>query len=155
MRAYLQAEKHDYFEDVKWVQCHGGPDNWVVVVETGTLGYYHDRTVNLDGEVDRMAFEYRRRNRISAYVIHRDAKYILSRDNLAHSADKPCFVANYELLVHDPVRKLAALGRRSETVNAVPAPYWPAPSERQLCLARFVTAPRTLPWQPVRAGRHR
>jgi len=46
-------------------------DQWVGAVQTGTLGYFHDRTINLDGKVNPAALrELQRTGDVRPYVVH-------------------------------------------------------------------------------------
>jgi hypothetical protein len=52
---YLRYEDrmyHQHFQVVDWVTENVPPETWVAAVQTGTLGYFHDRSVNLDGKVN-------------------------------------------------------------------------------------------------------
>ena len=107
---------------VDWVTANVPDDVWVGAVQTGTLGYYHDRTMNLDGKVDPFAFAARAQNRIHEYVVYRDVAYIVDWAGIAEWAERPEFAVNYDLIVNDPVRNLAVLRRRSPiSPNRVPS----------------------------------
>jgi hypothetical protein len=41
-----------HFQVVAWVQANVPEEEWVSAVQTGTLGFWHDRTINLDGKVN-------------------------------------------------------------------------------------------------------
>jgi hypothetical protein len=116
-RIYLQGTQHLHFQVVDWVTENVPQEVWVGAVQTGTLGFYHDRTVNLDGKVDPGAFAARKAGRIHEYVIEREVEYIADWNGVAAWAEWPEFAANYELLVDDPGRNLAVLRRRRPAVN--------------------------------------
>lgn len=113
LRIYRKGTEHLHFQVVDWVRDNVPPDAWVAAVQTGTLGYYHDRTINLDGKVDPHAFAARRQNRIPDYVVERNVEYIADWVGIASWADVPAFAANYELIEKDVPRNLAVLKRRS------------------------------------------
>ena len=46
-----------HFQVVDWVQENVPDEDWVSAVQTGTLGFWHDRTINLDGKVNPEALE--------------------------------------------------------------------------------------------------
>ncbi len=55
---------------VDWVDENVEPDVWVAAVNSGTLGYWHDRTINLDGKVNPFALEARLQpNGQEAYLV--------------------------------------------------------------------------------------
>ena len=41
-----------HFQVVNWVRENVPEEDWVAAVQTGTLGFWHDRTINLDGKVN-------------------------------------------------------------------------------------------------------
>lgn len=41
-----------HFQVVNWVRENVPQEDWVAAVQTGTLGFWHDRTINLDGKVN-------------------------------------------------------------------------------------------------------
>ena len=53
-RLYLRGTSHEHFQVIDWVEQNVPDDTWVAAVQSGTLGYYHDRTINLDGKVKRI-----------------------------------------------------------------------------------------------------
>ena len=112
LRIYARGKMHDHAQVVAWVANHVDERTWVAAVQTGTLGFYHDRTINLDGKVDPQAFGYRSGDRIYQYVIERNVQYIVDWSGIAQWAKRPEFAKNYELLFNDPAQNLAVLKRR-------------------------------------------
>jgi hypothetical protein len=51
-RLVRRADGNDYRQLVAWVDDHVPHDVWIGAPQSGTLGFFHDRTVNLDGKVD-------------------------------------------------------------------------------------------------------
>ncbi len=111
-RVYRNGEKHMHSQVVAWVDEHVPADVWVAATQTGTLGYYHDRTINLDGKVDPQSLDYRLRGRIVDYLDERNVAYIVDWAGHAAWADKPEFASRFELIVHDKQANLAVLRRR-------------------------------------------
>lgn len=120
VRTYQRGEQHLHAQVVDWVAKNVDDDVWVGAVQTGTLGYYHDRTINLDGKVDPFALAARQENRIYDYVIERSVEYIVDWEGIAQWAERPEFSVNYELQVHEPGRNLAVLRRRSSQASLAP-----------------------------------
>jgi hypothetical protein len=58
----------NYEEQYAWVREHVRPECVVAAYETGTLIYFRDRTVNLDGKVDHAALQARFDGRSPQYV---------------------------------------------------------------------------------------
>ena len=46
------VKEQGHFQVVDWVTANVAEDEWVGAVQTGTVGYWHDRTINLDGKVN-------------------------------------------------------------------------------------------------------
>ncbi len=114
-RIFRQGKTHLHFQTVDWVAENVQESTWVGAIQTGTLGYYHDRTVNLDGKVNPEAFAYRKEKRIGEYVLLQNVEYIVDWASIAKWADWPEFSENYELFVDDEhrgPRGLAVLKRK-------------------------------------------
>ena len=117
LRVYAHGESHMHEQVVDWVQENVEPDVWVAAVQTGTLGYYHDRTINLDGKVDPQALVARLKQRTVCYLLKRDVQYVVDWEGLAAWASLPDYGPYYELLVHEPERNLAVLRRRATPLS--------------------------------------
>ena len=118
MRLYKKGERHQHFQVVEWVQENVGESEWIGAVQTGTLGFFHDRTVNLDGKVNPEALEAALARRIPAYVLEKDLRYLADWKGLASwIEDYPEIRDNFDLVVHDAEQNLAVL-RRKDRVAA-------------------------------------
>ncbi|MEO1658418.1 MAG: hypothetical protein AAFR65_11910 [Pseudomonadota bacterium] len=58
-RYVLSPVSHDHRQVVRWVDQNVYDETWVAAVQTGTLGFWHDRTINLDGKVNPAALQAR------------------------------------------------------------------------------------------------
>jgi hypothetical protein len=112
-RIYRKGLRHDHFQVVDWVKKNVPPDAWVAAVQTGTLGFYHDRAINLDGKVNPDAYEARRNKAIWAYVERLPVAYIADWAGIAAWAEQPEFARNFELIVRDEAANLAVLRRHT------------------------------------------
>lgn len=112
VRIYAKGDEHLHFQVVNWVKANVPETTWVAATQTGTLGYYHDRTINLDGKVDPNALAARTEDRIPQYLIEKNVEYIADWVGHAEWAKLPAFAADFELIVRDPGRNLAVLRRR-------------------------------------------
>jgi hypothetical protein len=112
VRIYMRGTQHLHFHVVEWVQEHVPPEVWVAAVQTGTLGFFHDRTLNLDGKVNPEALRARKEGRIPAYVLEKDVQYLVDWAGLADWARLPDLEPRFELLLRDDVRNIAVLRRK-------------------------------------------
>lgn len=103
-----------HFQVVGWVEENVQDETWVGAVQTGTLGYWHDRTINLDGKVNPQALEARRQvGDVLRYVVEGPIEYIADWQGVSKWASwtKADFDKNFEVIVHDPKNNLAVLRR--------------------------------------------
>jgi hypothetical protein len=128
-RFFVRASVHDHGQVVEWVATHVTPDTWVGAPQSGTLGYFHDRTINLDGKVNPLALQARRQNRLFHYIVEdTPIEYIadwygLSRwvdrvDTVQEEGDPDLLKQRFEVFVRDPQRNLFVLRRRGSRLEA-------------------------------------
>lgn len=115
IRMYRNGKNHLHSQVVAWVDANVPENVYVGATQTGTLGYYHDRTINLDGKVNPIAFEYRKQHRIAEYARTTNVQYIVDWVGHAAWAKLPEFSPYYELIVEDHEKNLAVLRRRQES----------------------------------------
>jgi hypothetical protein len=58
-RFVVTPKAHDHIQVARWVEQNVSNDIWVGAVQTGTVGFWHDRTINLDGKVNPQALAAR------------------------------------------------------------------------------------------------
>lgn len=113
LRLYAKGERHQHFQVVEWIEANVRDSDWVGAVQTGTIGFFHDRTINLDGKVNPEALEAALQRRIPTYVLEKDIRYLADWQGIAGwIEDYPEIRDNFELVVHDTDRNLAVLRRR-------------------------------------------
>jgi hypothetical protein len=110
-RLHARGTKHQHDQVVKWVRENVAQDQWIAAIQSGTLGFFHDRALNLDGKVSPEALAARKADRIPAYVEETRADFLVDWAGIASWAKLPGF-SSYELLVNDPVANLGVLRRR-------------------------------------------
>lgn len=104
-----------HFHVVRWVEENVPEEAWVGAVQTGTLGYWHDRTINLDGKVNPEALAARRSDgHVLGYVASSEITYIADWHGVGAWADDPRdgFSESFERVVDRPGDNLAVLKRR-------------------------------------------
>ncbi|MDM8564690.1 hypothetical protein QUF74_03460 [Candidatus Halobeggiatoa sp. HSG11] len=119
MRNHLHRNSHQHFQVKEWVEQNIPAETWIAAVQTGTLGYFHDRTINLDGKVNPEALEARKQRQVFQYILDRKIEYLVDWVGLAEWVEKPhgkesVVLKNYfELLVKDSKQNLAVLRRKN------------------------------------------
>lgn len=113
---YAKGERHMHRQVVEWVQENAPSDAWVGAVQTGTLGYFHDRTINLDGKVNPDALRaILEEGHVFTYVAGSEIDYLADWYGLAGWArlsEGTAFGERFELVKSDRAANLAAFKRR-------------------------------------------
>ena len=102
---------------VDWVQKNVDERQWVGGVQTGTLGYFHDRTINLDGKVNPKALRARiESGGVFGYVLDETPiNYLVDWVGIAgwaSTTSAPQFGQAFEVVVDDKAANLGVLRRR-------------------------------------------
>lgn len=114
VRLYHLGSRHQHFQVVEWVQSHVDDQTWVGAIQSGTLGYFHDRTYNLDGKVSPEALRAKQQGRIPSYVIEKQIGHLVDWYGISEWAKThPEIKAHFRVEVADRDRNLAVLTRRS------------------------------------------
>lgn len=107
------ADGQGHFQVVDWIVGNVPEETWVGAVQTGTLGYWHDRTINLDGKVNPEALAVlRAEGHVLNYVRQSPIQYLADWEGIAAWVDRESFGEDFEVVVHDPAANLAVLKRR-------------------------------------------
>ena len=142
---YRHGTHHIHFQLHEWVQQNLGDETWVAAFQSGTLGFFHDRTVNLDGKVNRDALRATSKRELIRYLDRTPVRFLLDWYGLAKWNELDFVRERYELVVADPERNLAVFRRLT-------APPPDASPRTRVTGSEAVTALR--PRSPVpRAGR--
>jgi hypothetical protein len=112
LRAYSKGNRHQHMQVVSWVRENVPPTSWVAAPQTGTLGFFYDRALNLDGKVNPEALAWRQENKTLEYAVFKKVDYIADWASLAHWALEPALAPHYDLLVHDEALDLMVLRRK-------------------------------------------
>ena len=109
-----------HFQVVDWVQENVPEDIWVGAVQTGTLGYWRDRTINLDGKVNPSALRaLQTEGNVLNYVLGTDIQYVADWSSITdwveaeYNRDRP-FASVFEIVVKDDPANLGVLKRRTD-----------------------------------------
>ena len=117
------GQSNGHRQVVDWAQKNVDERQWVGAIQTGTLGYFHDRTINLDGKVNPRALRARiERGGVLSYVQDETPiNYLVDWVGIAgwsSMASEPRFGQAFEVVVNDKAANLGVLRRRVP----VPAP---------------------------------
>jgi hypothetical protein len=108
---------HDqgHFQVVDWVQENVPDEDWVSAVQTGTLGFWHDRTINLDGKVNPQALQaLLTEGHFYTYVVSNpQIRWLADWYGMAafDTEERAGFGDLFEVVVADEARNLAVLRR--------------------------------------------
>lgn len=106
---------HEHFQVVDWVNENVPEEVWAGAVQTGTLGFWHDRTINLDGKVNPTALAIlREKGDVLDYVVDTDIQYLADWVGIADWVNRgnQNFTNSFEVVVEDPASNLGVLRRR-------------------------------------------
>lgn len=115
----LLPHGHDqgHFQVVHWVQDNVPAETWVGAVQTGTLGYWHDRTINLDGKVNPQALHaLQNRGHVLDYVVQSEIDVIADWSGIAGwpQHEDSDFAQYFEVIVDDKDSNLGVLRRKPD-----------------------------------------
>jgi hypothetical protein len=102
-----------------WVTQNVEPQTWVAAVQTGTLGYWHDRTINLDGKVNLEALAARQEfGHVLDYASASQIDYIVDWAGVGNWIKRPGpFSESFELVVQDADANLSVMRRKDPRAN--------------------------------------
>jgi hypothetical protein len=112
LRDYRAGLNNGHRQVVDWAASNVGAEEWVGAFQSGTLGFFHDRTLNLDGKVDPEALAWRRRDRLAAYIASKPIVYVADWEPIASWRSQPVIERSFELIIDDPRNNLAVWKRR-------------------------------------------
>ena len=124
-RFYRKGDDHMHFQVVAWVQKNVPDSTWIGAVQTGTLGFFHDRTINLDGKVNPEAMRARDADKVLDYVVDHEfgperarIEYLTDWVGIADWKNREPVASHFELFVKDDRLNVAVLRRRKDGPTA-------------------------------------
>lgn len=130
IRLFKEGVPHGHIQVINWVDQHVPEEVWVAAIQTGTLGYFHDKTYNLDGKVNPEALKAKHgeaycpdpsqsgtnkqqpRNCLMYYIVQSDIQYLADWNGMAGWKELPPLTQFFDLVVDDPKRNLAVFKRK-------------------------------------------
>jgi len=120
---YRNGLHHEHFQVVDWVKAHVPAQTWVGAIQTGTLGFFHDKTINLDGKVSPDALRAKlNEGDAIPYILRSEIKYLVDWHGIAEwiRIERGGFNQKFELVLADQRTNLAVL-RRIDGDTAAPS----------------------------------
>jgi hypothetical protein len=117
-RAWRIGINNGHFQVVNWVQEHASEATWVGAVQTGTLGFFHERTRNLDGKVDPVSLGHLLNDTIPEYVADSNIEVLADWAGLSVWLKREPIATHFDLVVHDAERNLAVFVRKGHGLAA-------------------------------------
>jgi len=112
---FANGRSHLHKQVVQWVVKNVPDRQWVGAVQTGTLGYFHDRTINLDGKVNPDALRAKLKDgHVINYLLVSKIDYVVDWVGGAGWVDDgkyPEFSNQFEVAVRDKKLNLSVLRR--------------------------------------------
>ena len=123
-RAYLMTHQtggyHQYlggysrhFQLAEWVQQNVSTEVWVGSWQSGTVGYFHDRTINLDGKTNPEALAARKKRQLPEYMVEKGIQYFIDWASFAVWMEKPILKTHFDLIVKDRRKNLVVQQRKN------------------------------------------
>lgn len=119
-RLYQLGTEHEHFQVVRWVNENVPKSTWVGAIQTGTLGFFHDRTINLDGKVNPQALIALLKRQIPTYVVEAtfdeqggQIQYLADWLGIAGWMELEPIKSHFEVIVDDEAQNLAVLRRKT------------------------------------------
>lgn len=108
LRGYRKSHEQMHFQVVTWVAANVPDDVWVGAIQSGTVGFFHDRTINLDGKTNPNALKALGKG-MRAYILSTPIRYLADWNGIAgwHTWLEP----DFQVVVDDPVANLGVLKR--------------------------------------------
>jgi hypothetical protein len=116
------VKSQGHFQVVGWIDDNVTDETWVGAVQTGTLGYWHDRTINLDGKVNPEALAVlQEETHVLNYVLDSKIDYLadwhgISKWATTENRGITRFTETFEVLVDDEDVNLGILHRKTPDV---------------------------------------
>jgi hypothetical protein len=107
--ALKDANKHMHFQVVDWINNNVKDDVWVSAFQSGAVGYFHDKTINLDGKVNPDALQARKLNNLPGYIVNIKAEYMADWFDRKIFMKDSTISKNFEMIVCDSLKDLTVL----------------------------------------------
>jgi hypothetical protein len=117
-RHATRALPHMHSQVVAWADAHVPEDVWVGAIQTGTLGFFHDRTLNLDGKVDVAALHAALELRTPSYIAASKLDAVIDWYGNARWMAYPPVAKTFRVAEDDAEKNLTVLVRIGSSLDA-------------------------------------
>lgn len=113
---FKNGDNHMHKQVVDWALENVDRDTWVAAPQTGTLGFFHDRTINLDGKTNSDALKALLEDGHNlSYILDTPAiKYVIDWAGMCHwveTTHEPRFGQTFDVLIRDKEANLCVMKR--------------------------------------------
>jgi len=113
-RSFQRGTDNGHRGMVDFIRANATPETWVGSSQSGTLGFFHEKTHNLDGKVNPEALEAKLRREVPQYIV--DKKELIFVVDWMGLLDwwkaHPVLREEFDLVIQDPARNVAGMKRR-------------------------------------------
>ncbi len=119
LHLYSKGINNDLMPLATWIDRNVAAEQWVGAMQSGTIGYFHDRTVNLDGKVNPQALRALETGTLDSYVINarfgaskEPIQYIVEQAHLGHWAPRSSLAKFFAVAHYSESENIIVLKRR-------------------------------------------
>jgi hypothetical protein len=109
---YYEGNFHSHYHMVNWVEKNVNKEQWVGAFQSGTIGYFHDRTINLDGKVNPEALKALKEDKIYYYIADKKPDYLVNWQSTSMLIQFEPIKNNYNLIVNDTDNNISVFKRK-------------------------------------------
>jgi hypothetical protein len=110
--AYATGGTDRFFNAVRHLEALVSKEAWIGGFQTGIVGYFHDRTINLDGKVNADALRARLDERLSTYIVNSRIDYVFGWEGISGAIHTEIMAEHFEPCFRDPNDGFGLLRRR-------------------------------------------
>ena len=125
LRVFLKQENNGHMQVVNWVKENTSEATWVGAIQTGTLGYFHDRTINLDGKVNPYALQAREDGAVLKYVVQTPIEVLADWHGIANWKNQEPIKSRFDVVENSKEPSLGVLIRKTPLSHSASLQYHP------------------------------
>ncbi len=104
-----------FFRSVEWIEKNVPEQAWVGAFQSGTMGFFHDRTINMDGKLNPAALAAIRADTHHQWVVDSPIQFVADWASIVvpWAESDPIIHRNFGWSIRDEERNFAVLRRRA------------------------------------------